>query len=364
MARRWFRVYAEIRDDLKILSLDEGQRWLWVALLATVAETAELGVVPSAPRHALAAALHTTEERLNEALSAFAAQDMVECRADGSILVTHFAQRQYESPSAEPQRVRERVRRHRDRAVGSGAATATAPAADVTPMKRAGNALYTDTDTDTDTEIKAGRPRARAREHAACDPATPPPPLPDGTSESGAPPEPGATAGTQTAHAAGATPAAATPDPDPVRGPEPEPGVDGPPALSAAGRDAVTRAFGRAPPAGEIASWAALERRCRNAGRATLFGEALAHAGERSPRDPVRYVARVILSCLRDGSRPGGTRRAGAGASAQGPPARAPAEPARYAQHTAQALAEAEAMARGPDDPELRAALAWLTGTG
>ncbi len=231
-------------------------------------------------------------------------------------------------------------------------------------MKRVSNALYTDTD--TDTEIKAGRPRARAREHAACDPATLPPPLPDGTSESGAPPEPGATAGTQTAHAAGATPAAATPDPDPdpVRGPEPEPGVDGPPALSADGRDAVTRAFGRAPPAGEIASWAALERRCRNAGRATLFGEALAHAGERSPRDPVRYVARVILSCLRDGSRPGGTRRAGAGASAQGPPARAPAEPARYAQHTAQALAEAEAMARGPDDPELRAALAWLTGTG
>jgi hypothetical protein len=153
---KWFRVYSEIKDDPKMLELDDHQRWLWICLMATANESAERGVIQNVRIRGLAAALRTDADRLSEAIALFVDLDMIEYDEQTyTITLLHFTERQYDKPSDTPEQTRDRKARSRQ------------SHADVTPS----HATYTDTDTDTYTETE----QIQMREYAT---ATPPPPTP------------------------------------------------------------------------------------------------------------------------------------------------------------------------------------------
>lgn len=109
----WFRVYNEIKDDPKMLTLDDHQFRLWIGLLAMASESRERGTVLPCPRPGLIAALRTTAEALQAALDLFAEMDMAfECE-DGAIVIIHFLDRQYDNPSDRPEATRDRKRKQR-----------------------------------------------------------------------------------------------------------------------------------------------------------------------------------------------------------------------------------------------------------
>ena len=111
----WFRLYSEIKDDPKMLCLSDTHFRLWISLLCMASESDDRGVIAPCPPIGLAAALRTTCDALSEALEAFAELDMIERQDDGSILVTHFLDRQYDNPSDQPEQTRDRKRRQRER---------------------------------------------------------------------------------------------------------------------------------------------------------------------------------------------------------------------------------------------------------
>ncbi len=134
---KWFRVYSEIKDDPKMLELDDHQRWLWICLLAMASEAEERGVIANVRLLGLAAALRTDEKRLSVTLDALADMDMLTYDAEQrTIRICHWTDRQYDKPSDTPPQTRDRQRASRQRH------------ANVTPS----HALDTDTDTDTDTD--------------------------------------------------------------------------------------------------------------------------------------------------------------------------------------------------------------------
>jgi hypothetical protein len=162
---KWFRVYSEIKDDPKMLELDDHQRWLWLCLMSCANEAPERGVITGVRLRGLAAALRTTEDKLREALTVMQELDMLEYDQDAAtITLCHWNDRQYDKPSDTPPATRARQRMSRQRH------------ADVTPC----HATYTDTDTDTDTEEiqrqKQSRPKAAGASAPAGKPASPLPP--------------------------------------------------------------------------------------------------------------------------------------------------------------------------------------------
>jgi len=140
---KWFRVYSEIKDDPKMLELDDHQRWLWLCLLAMASESTERGCISGWRKRGLAATLRTDEDRLTETIGLLVDLDMIEYDEENHIInVTNWMQRQYDKPSDTPTATRERKRQSRQ------------CHADVTPSHA------TDTDTDTEKEKKKEKPVA------------------------------------------------------------------------------------------------------------------------------------------------------------------------------------------------------------
>jgi hypothetical protein len=134
---KWFRVYSEIKDDPKMLEMDDHQRWLWICLMSLANDSEQRGTILNVRLRGLASSLRTTEDKLRDALELYQELDMAEYDEDArTITLLNFIKRQYDKPSDEPEQTRERQRTSRQRH------------ATVTPS----HALYTDTDTDTETE--------------------------------------------------------------------------------------------------------------------------------------------------------------------------------------------------------------------
>lgn len=155
---KWFRLYAEIKDDPKMLELDDAQFRTWINLLAMASEADERGVIPAHRPRGLAAALHATVENMETAFALFAEIGMIERREDGSLLLTNFMERQYDNPSDRPEKVAERKARLKERQQNAPETTAEAPAQTEndkrTTEERQKNDTYSDTDSDTDTEAE------------------------------------------------------------------------------------------------------------------------------------------------------------------------------------------------------------------
>lgn len=142
---RWFRVYSEIKDDPKILELDDHQRWLWICLLAMASESSERGTLTGVRPRGLAAALRTDETRLADCIQALSDLEMIDYDPDAKTLeICHWNDRQYDRPSDTPSATRDRKRKSR-----SSHADVTTSHADVTTSHA------TDTDSDSDTNPDA-----------------------------------------------------------------------------------------------------------------------------------------------------------------------------------------------------------------
>lgn len=135
---KWFRVYSEIKDDPKMLEMDDHQRWLWICLMSLANDSELRGTILNVRLRGLASSLRTTEDKLREALELYQELDMAEYDEDArTITLLNFVKRQYDKPSDTPEQTRERQRMSRQRH------------ADVTPS----HAIYSDTD-NTNTQTK------------------------------------------------------------------------------------------------------------------------------------------------------------------------------------------------------------------
>lgn len=112
---KWFRVYSEIKDDPKILEMDDHQRWLWICLLAMASESTDRGTITNVRLRGLAASLRTDEARLLDTLQLLADLEMIDYDEDARMIaITHWDDRQYDKPSNSPSATRDRKRKSRE----------------------------------------------------------------------------------------------------------------------------------------------------------------------------------------------------------------------------------------------------------
>ena len=150
-------MYSEARNDAKLRSLTDCQFRVWFNLMCFANDQTTRGVIEGYDDELLAievangdvSLLSETLERLEKLRIITIDEDKIE--------FVNWQKRQYDKPSDEPARVRERVKRHRQKTRN---ANETPCNADVTPC----NALDTDTDSETEKEYAAADARVHARE--------------------------------------------------------------------------------------------------------------------------------------------------------------------------------------------------------
>jgi len=128
----WFRMYSEARNDRKLASLSDAQFRVWFNLLCLASESKHRGLVTYDDAELLAFEVaNENAELLNDTLAKLQKLRIIEHGSpddsdDFTIRFVHWESRQYDKPSATPERVNERVTKHRE----------TKRNADVTHMKR------------------------------------------------------------------------------------------------------------------------------------------------------------------------------------------------------------------------------------
>lgn len=159
MTMTWLRLYHDARTDKRLSVLTLAERGVWVNLLCYASEQEERGTFDATDRYMLAIeCADGDEEALASCIEKLVrTRHLVEC-GDGRLAFRTFEARQYDKPSARPERVAERVRALRARRSNARNAQVTR-----------GNAIDTDTDTDSDPSPAIDHPdaaadRARARE--------------------------------------------------------------------------------------------------------------------------------------------------------------------------------------------------------
>jgi len=113
MNNPWFRMYAGVINDPKVMKLPEATRWHWVACLCVASDNG--GKLP--PIADLAFALRMTEQRAAVLVTQLHRAELLD-KVDGGFAPHNWAGRQYQSDSST-----KRVRDHRDRKKREGAVT-------------------------------------------------------------------------------------------------------------------------------------------------------------------------------------------------------------------------------------------------
>ncbi len=140
MSNQWFRLYAELINEPKVLVLTEALRWRYVALLCLQCN----GMYENRPDDEIALSLRVTVEEWEFTKSEFSKRGLI--TKDNKI--NGWEKRQYISDIKDPTSA-ERQKRYRDnkRNYRNVSVTSRLPEAD------------TDTDTDTDTDKKERKSR-------------------------------------------------------------------------------------------------------------------------------------------------------------------------------------------------------------
>ena len=147
---KWFRLYSEARNDAKLRSLTDAQHRVWFNLLCYASEMEERGCINAIDRELLAVECAGADtDLLNETLEKLARLRIVTAEAE-NVCFVNFMKRQYDKPSAAPERVAERVSKHRATKPEASNTVVTRSNAVVTPEKR----TYSDTDSETENTQK------------------------------------------------------------------------------------------------------------------------------------------------------------------------------------------------------------------
>ncbi len=130
----WFRLWHEARTDKKLGTLSDAEHRVWFNLLCYASEQNERGVIDNYDPELLALEVAGGDVTLcNATVTRLVALKVL--RVDtGRIEFINWQERQYDKPSDQPERVRERVAKHRANArVSEPAADAASVKRDVTP---------------------------------------------------------------------------------------------------------------------------------------------------------------------------------------------------------------------------------------
>ncbi|MEW6104770.1 MAG: DnaD domain protein [Bacillota bacterium] len=153
---QWFRMYSEARNDAKLRYLTDGEFRVWFNLLCFSNEQKERGTIPPMSDTLLAVEVAGGDVNLlADTVEKLTTLAIIEKLEDGSLRFVNFRKRNYDHPSDEPERVRERVARCRAKKRIEQVTTCN-------DRVTSGNAL--DPDTDLDSEVPPPPP------------LTPPPP--------------------------------------------------------------------------------------------------------------------------------------------------------------------------------------------
>lgn len=156
---QWFRMYSEARNDAKLRYLTDREFRVWFNLLCFSNEHKERGTIPPMSDKLLAVEVAGGDvSLLADTVEKLTTLAIIEKLEDGSLRFVNFKKRNYDHPSDEPERVRERVTRCRAKKRIERVTTCN-------DRVTSGNALDPDTDSDTDSDSEVPPP-----------PLTPPPP--------------------------------------------------------------------------------------------------------------------------------------------------------------------------------------------
>lgn len=160
----WFRFYTEVRNDNKLRLLSDAQHRVWVHLMCLAGEQEQRGTLVGFSDFLLAAEVANGDIELYRATRDLLIELRILQRGpDESLSFINWQKRQYVKPSAEPERVRERVAKHR----------ASVKASTETPVNEATGICNTNVTrcnaderaqiADTETELITTPPKARAK---------------------------------------------------------------------------------------------------------------------------------------------------------------------------------------------------------
>jgi hypothetical protein len=146
----WFKFHHDALNDPKVQRLPGDLFKAWVNLLCLASQQPARGSLP--PVEDCAFALRLDVLAMADLANQLANAGLLE-QEPGGYSIHNWNGRQYDKPSDAPERVSERVRKHRERKSN----------ADVTPMKRPGNATDTDTERETEQSIGADAPKSTVK---------------------------------------------------------------------------------------------------------------------------------------------------------------------------------------------------------
>jgi hypothetical protein len=166
----WFRLYHEARSDAKLRLLADDEHRVWFDLLCFASEQETRGSIATGDdRFPLAVEVsHGDIDLLARTVARLVKLRIVTDSGDRIVFI-HFPDRQYDKPSATPERVAERVTRHRKGVTTAKSATETPVKRDETPFL-----FNTELERELDSEKERRRPSAAAPVAAAAAVVAPP----------------------------------------------------------------------------------------------------------------------------------------------------------------------------------------------
>lgn len=174
----WFRLYHEARGDAKLRLLADDEHRVWFDLLCFSSEQEPRGSIATGDdRFPLAVEVANGDVDLLARTIARLVKLRIVTDSGDCLTFLHFADRQYDKPSDQPERVAERVTRHRK-------GVTTAKSVPETPVKRDETPVLlinTELEEELEEELKGARAPDAARAAA--------PPKPPSPSKPSAPPK-------------------------------------------------------------------------------------------------------------------------------------------------------------------------------
>ena len=144
---KWFRLWTDILDDVKILQLSDYEFRVWVQIMAYACEVDSMSGQCQTNVKSMSLRCRTQVNHLSRAIETFQKMGMVTIDEQGFITITNWNKRQFKSDNAY-----ERVKKFRE----------------VTAKRNVSKALHEtapDTDTDTDTDKPPIPPKKRGDEY-------------------------------------------------------------------------------------------------------------------------------------------------------------------------------------------------------
>lgn len=131
---KWFRLWTDILDDVKMLQLSDYEFRMWTYLMAIASEVDSMSGECQVNVKSMSLRCRTQVNHLSRAFETFQHSGLITINESGFVVITNWSKRQFRSDN-----VYERVKKHRE---GTKKRNVSSAVSETVP--------YTDTETDTD----------------------------------------------------------------------------------------------------------------------------------------------------------------------------------------------------------------------